>query len=152
MPDHARKYNVPEASEVAALIVGEQHGKLDIEVRHRGVLSGNGDKKLDFIKLRHRIYHPLAYPLLFVHGKDGWRCKLKHNAAKEKLQKVSPKKLYSCILYQRSCDFNIQLHSGRFFQHCLCEIFVKVEIGRPSWVRQNQTKLRASDYTTLLRC
>ncbi len=30
MPGHVRKYNFPEASEVAALVVGEQLGKLDI--------------------------------------------------------------------------------------------------------------------------
>ena len=33
IPGHVRKYNVPEASEVAALVVGEQHGKLDIVLK-----------------------------------------------------------------------------------------------------------------------
>ncbi len=41
-PGHERKYNTPEASEVAALIVGEQHGKLDIVLRRRGQLQKDG--------------------------------------------------------------------------------------------------------------
>ena len=32
-PDHERKYNIPEASEFAALIAGEQYGAQDIVLR-----------------------------------------------------------------------------------------------------------------------
>ncbi len=58
-------------------------------------------------------------------------------------------KFYSRLLHKRKCDFNVLIHSGRLFQHYLCEMFVKVESERPSWLRQNQSKLRASDYTHL---
>ena len=44
LPGHDRKYNVPEASEVAAFIVVEQHGKLDIVLRRHGSLNRNGEK------------------------------------------------------------------------------------------------------------
>ena len=78
LPGHVRKYNVPEASEVAALVVGEQHGKLDIILRRRSEFDVDGYEKLDFINLGIRMYDPLAYPLLFPHGNDGWHCELKH--------------------------------------------------------------------------
>ena len=39
---HARKYYLPESSEVAALIVGEQYGKMDIVLRHRGQIDKSG--------------------------------------------------------------------------------------------------------------
>ena len=42
IPGHDRKYNSPEASEVPALIVNEQHGKLDIVLRHRSEYDANG--------------------------------------------------------------------------------------------------------------
>ena len=45
-PGHERKYNVPEASEVAALIIGEQYGVLYIALRRRGRLDANGSEKL----------------------------------------------------------------------------------------------------------
>ena len=41
-PGHERKYNIPKASGVAALAVGEQHGKLDIILRRIGQLQKNG--------------------------------------------------------------------------------------------------------------
>ena len=66
-----------------------------------------------------------------------------------KLRKVSPLKFYSRLLFQRTCDFNVLLYSGRLFQQYLCEMFVKVESERLSWLRHNQSKLRASDYTHL---
>ena len=79
MPGHVRKYNVHEASEMADLIVGEQHGKLDIVLRRRSEYDANGFGKLDFINLGHRMYDPLPYPLLFPYGKDGWHIMLKHS-------------------------------------------------------------------------
>ncbi len=42
MPGHVRKYNVPEISEVAALIVGELHGNLEIVLRRRSEYDANG--------------------------------------------------------------------------------------------------------------
>ena len=62
MPGHIRKYNLPEASEMAALAVGEQHGKLDIVLNRRSEFDVNGYEKLDLINLRNITYDPLVYP------------------------------------------------------------------------------------------
>ena len=90
--EHARKYNLPESSEVAASIVGEQYGKMDIPLRYRGQIDKNGKEKLYFIHLGHRMYDPLAYPLIFPCGSDGWHSKMRSQDSKRKLQKVSPLK------------------------------------------------------------
>ena len=68
MPGHVRKYNIPEASEVTALIVVDQHEKLDNVLRCRCEYDSNGFENLDFVNLRHRMYEHLAYPLLFSYG------------------------------------------------------------------------------------
>ena len=115
-PKHIRKYNAPEASEVAALIIGEQYEKIDNVLRRRCEYDANGFEKLDFINLGHRMYDPLAYPLLFPYGKDGWHIMLKHNDSRGNLQKFSPQKFYSQLLFERTSDFNVLLHSGRLFQ------------------------------------
>ena len=71
MPGRIRKYNVAEAIEVTALVVLEQHGKLDIVLRRRSEFDVNGYEKLDFISLGNRIHDPLDYPFLFPHGNYG---------------------------------------------------------------------------------
>ena len=72
MPGCVRTYMIPEESEVGALVVGEQHGKLDIILGRRSEFDVDGYEKIDFINLGNRIYDPLAYPLHFPHGNDGW--------------------------------------------------------------------------------
>ena len=49
MPVHVRKYNVTEASGVAALIFAESHGKLNIVLIRRSEYGANGFDKLDLI-------------------------------------------------------------------------------------------------------
>ena len=55
MPENIRKYNVPEASEVAALIVGEQHGKLDTVLSHCSEYDVNAFENIDFINVGQEI-------------------------------------------------------------------------------------------------
>ena len=69
-PGHERKYNLPESSEVAALIVGELFGAIDIVLRKRGCVNADGFEKMDRIRLGNRMYDPLCCPLLFPSGED----------------------------------------------------------------------------------
>ena len=147
-PRHERKYNLLESSEVA-LVVGEQLSALDIVFRERGCLNAEGFEKMDSTRLGNRTYKPLCYPLPFPSSEDGWHSKLEHLDLKGKRKNVSTMKFYSRLLFQRDCDFNILIHSCRLFQQYLCEMFVKVECERLSFLRQNQAKLRSCDYTLL---
>ena len=116
IPGQVRKYNVPEASELAASVVGEQHVKLDIVLKRRCEFDENGFEKLELINLGHRMYDPLAYPLLIPYRKGGWHCALKHKDSKGNSKKVSPMKFYSRLLFERTSDFNVLLYSGTLFQ------------------------------------
>ncbi|CDF39890.1 ATP dependant DNA helicase [Chondrus crispus] len=110
--EHVRQYNGPEASEVAALIPGNENGEIgrrDIVVCRRGTVNSNGNEVLDPISVSHRAYDPLSYVLLFPNGRDGWYPELR---------------------------FSI-------------DQFCKVEAERLSYLRHNQTQLRAADYTSL---
>ena len=115
-PGHKRKYNVPEASEVAALIVGEQYGALDIVLHRRGQIDANGFEKLDAIRLGNRMYDPLCYLLLFLQENGVWHSKLTHLDSKRKQQKVTSLKFYSRLLFQRENDFSTLIHSDLLFQ------------------------------------
>ena len=119
-PGHARKYSFPESSEVAALIVIKHCGKMDIALSHLVRIDKNGNEKLDFIHLGHRMYNPLACPLIFPYGSDEWDSKLLYLDSKSKLQNFSPFKFYSRLLYQRRRDLTTLIHIGRLLQQFLC--------------------------------
>ncbi len=94
-PGHERKFNVPEGSEVADLIVGEQYGVLEIVLRPKVILDASGYEKKDTIRLGNRMHDPLCYPSLFPYGNDGWHSKLMHLDQRRKQQKVTHLKFYS---------------------------------------------------------
>ena len=59
IPGHVRKCNVPKASEVAALVVDEQYGKLDIVLRLRSEYDANGFEKLELINMGNEFKIPM---------------------------------------------------------------------------------------------
>ncbi|GFR90618.1 hypothetical protein ElyMa_004308500 [Elysia marginata] len=65
---HARSYNLPTSSEIAAPLPGDSTGNLDIILRCR---EGDG-QELKRINTCHRSYDPLHYILMFLTGCDGW--------------------------------------------------------------------------------
>ncbi len=68
--EHARKYNLPVASEIAVIMPGDQEGHLDVVIKNKG--GG-----LQTINALHRSYDPLHYVLLFPGGDDGYTDTLK---------------------------------------------------------------------------
>ncbi|XLQ99097.1 hypothetical protein S83_065296 [Arachis hypogaea] len=63
-----KTYNLPSASEVAALIIG------DVEQlsKDRDIIIGSQSRKLQRIDVFHPSYLALQYPLLFPYGEDGF--------------------------------------------------------------------------------
>ncbi|CDF37673.1 unnamed protein product [Chondrus crispus] len=151
--EHVRRYNGPEVSEVAALIPGNEDGEIgrrDIVVRRRGTLNSNGNEVLDPISVSHRAYDPLSYVLLFPNGRDGWYPELRFSSVQDgRRTKITPMMYYGWHLFERAGDFSTILHAARLFQQYLVDQFCKVEAERLSYLRHNQTQLRAADYTSL---
>ena len=149
--EHTRRYNAPPSSEVAALIVGTEDELIkntDVILRHRAVLNENGFEKLNRIAISHRSYDPLAYPILFPDGKDGWKLGLE-SEGENKRTKITPLQFYSRYFFKRDDEFNVVLHGGRLFQQFLVDTYVKIESDRLAFLRENQAKLRRADYTSL---
>ncbi|CDF35745.1 ATP dependant DNA Helicase Pif1 [Chondrus crispus] len=151
--EHVRRYNSPEASEVAALIPGNEYGEIgrrDIVVRRRGTLNSNGNEVLDPISVSHRAYDPLSYVLLFPNGRDGWYPELRFSSEDDgRRTKITPMMFYGWNLFGRAGEFSTILHAARIFQQYLVDRFCKVEAERLSYLRHNQTQLRAADYTSV---
>ncbi len=101
--EHVRRCNGPSCSEVAALILGNEHGiigKRDILVRKRGQANSNGNKVLDKVSINHRSYDPLSYAMLFPNGTDGLHPDLRF-AAGERQRNFTPSMFYSWRMLPR---------------------------------------------------
>ena len=64
--EHIRRYNLPQGSEVAVVIPGDDVGNLDIVIQKRG----GGLKRISTL---HRLYDPLHYVIPFPYGTEGWQ-------------------------------------------------------------------------------
>jgi len=151
--EHARRYNGPSASEVAALIPGSEDGEVgrrDIVLRRRGQVNSNGNEVLDSVNIGHRSYDPLSYVLINPYGRDGWHMELRiSEETSGRRNKLSPLMFYAYQLFPRTNEYSLLLRAERLFQQYVVDQFCKVESERLSFIRHNQSKLRAEDYTTL---
>jgi hypothetical protein len=137
-------YNVPTVSEVAALIVGDfdstEDGR-DIVVRKYG-------GKLQRIHETHAKYIPLQYPLLFPHGEDQYDEKLKRKVSTstkslKKRVRVTLREFIAFRLQERVSEESILFNGKRLFQQFVVDLYSMVESQRLSYIRNNQTKIRA---------
>jgi hypothetical protein len=71
----ARRYNVPTADEVAALMVGDGSEAAD----RRDVVLAQQVGPFQRISQLHVGYMALHYPLLFPYGEDGWHPNIQLN-------------------------------------------------------------------------
>ncbi|MCI20174.1 ATP-dependent DNA helicase PIF1 [Trifolium medium] len=71
-----RVYNVPEISEVAALIVGD----FDSSECGRDIVVREKDGHLQRIHETHSKFIPLQYPLLFPYGEDQYSEDIRRNS------------------------------------------------------------------------
>ncbi|GKB78135.1 helicase-like protein [Tanacetum coccineum] len=118
-----RKYNLPTASKVAALIVGDFHStehKRDIILEEQG-----GD--LQRISELHPSYLALQYPLLFPYAKDGYRTDIYHRGVTD----LTP--------------------TNKKTRQFLVDGYKMVESKRMSYIRREQKDLRSDTYSNLAK-
>ncbi|KAG4990661.1 hypothetical protein JHK87_024118 [Glycine soja] len=125
-----RTYNLPNVSEVAALIV-----------------------ELQRIHELHSNYLGLQYPVLFPYGEDGYRPNILHRSTsssrKRKRNRLTMREWFAYRLQSRSNEAQTLLHSRKLFQQFIVEAYAMVESERLSYIRNNQKKLRVDKYCSL---
>ncbi|XP_057734484.1 uncharacterized protein LOC130949897 [Arachis stenosperma] len=125
-PANQPQYSLPTASQVAAIIVGD-----DIETMVRGrdikvqTHAGNLRRIQEFVG----YYVPLQYPLLFPFGTHGWDI----NTRTQRGNKVSCRTYYSYMLQVQTPIFVTSF----------------IDFRKLRWVRQRQKELRAELYQGL---
>lgn len=143
-----RLYNLPTTTEVAALIVGDEHSadKRDIIIEKQSGL-------LKRIHELHPAYLPLQYPLLYPKGEDGYRLNIPHkdhaNIHAAKRKQVTLREYFSYHLQSRTDEAQTILHSRRLFQQWIVDGYCMIESQKLNYVRQHQQQLRVDKYINL---
>ncbi|KAL1352132.1 hypothetical protein AAHE18_06G144900 [Arachis hypogaea] len=141
-PANQPQYSLPTASQVAAIIVGDD---VETMIRGRDIKVQTHASSLRRIQEFVGYYDPLQYPLLFPFGTHGWDI----NTRSQSGGKVSCRTYNSYMLQIRPDDHSTVLQAGRLLQQYVVDNYVKIETGKLRWVRNRQKKLRAELYQGL---
>jgi hypothetical protein len=144
-----RRYNLPTASEVAALVVGDY----DTSEGERDIVVEKQSGYLKRISVFEPSYLPLQYPLIFSRGEDGFRRDIifSDNHKKKTIQRlyVSMKEWFAYYIQQREIDQSTLVFSRRLFQQFLVDGYSMIESWRLKWYRDHQKEVRADMYKGL---
>ncbi|XP_061341343.1 uncharacterized protein LOC133287696, partial [Gastrolobium bilobum] len=144
-----RVYNLPSASEVAALIVGD----IDSALGDRDIVVETQGRVLQRIDVKHPLYLGLQYPLLFPYGEDGYRDDVERSyisrGRTNPRSTVSMREFFSFRIQIISGESQILHHSRKLFQQFLVDAYTMFESDRLNFIRYNQSHLRAELYKNI---
>ena len=144
--EHRGRYNAPVADEVAVILVDQESDRRDIVLRTH-------DDRLQRIYETHRAYDALQYPLIYVHGEDGYNFGLYQVNPSTRItnynKKLSALQFYSYQMQIRRNCFNYLQRFRGLFSQFIVDMYAKIETERLIYIRTNQTRLRAEDYVHL---
>ncbi|XP_052623312.1 uncharacterized protein LOC111879408 [Lactuca sativa] len=144
-----RTYNLPTASEVAALIIGD----ISDSIEKRDIVVQTKDGSLQRISELHPSYLPLQYPLLFPYGDDGYSVDILHRGvsftADSKRAKCTMREYFAYRIQDRDHSFSLILNSKRLFQQFLVDAYTMMETERLYYIRRQQHVLRCDSYENL---
>jgi hypothetical protein len=116
-----RRYNLPSASEVAALVVGDY----DAAAFERDIVVKEQSGLLKRISVFEPSYLPLQYPLIFARGEDGYQRDIKfddsHNVTTIKRLFVSMKEWFAYAIQHRHISISTLVYSRCLFQQFLVD-------------------------------
>ncbi|KAJ3688219.1 hypothetical protein LUZ61_017383 [Rhynchospora tenuis] len=144
------RYSTPTASEVAGLIVGDLDGDHFV----RDIIVERRSSSLIRISSVHPSYMPLQYPLIFIHGEDGFVPGLDYNPLAEATQNkhrqhITMAEFYCYRLYVRVFGSAIIFVSGRLLQQLAIDMFACVDQARLWYIHENQQLFRSDTYANL---
>ncbi|XP_076912066.1 uncharacterized protein LOC143570267 [Bidens hawaiensis] len=146
---HGRTYNLPTASEVASLIVGD----IDSSFEPRNIIVKTKEGFLQRISELHPSYLPLQYPIIFIYGDDGYRLDIPHRNVStsntSKRNTCTMREFFCYIIQDRLDRFSLILYSRRLFQQLLVDAYTMIESERLFYIRNQQKKLRCETFENL---
>ncbi|XP_028782636.1 uncharacterized protein LOC114738734 [Neltuma alba] len=144
-----RTFNLPSASEVAALVVGD----VDMAFNVRDVIVEQLSGSIQHISELHPAYLPLQYPILFPFGEDGYRHDIEHRedtlSSTKKKKRLSMREYFTFRLMVRENEASALLHARRLLQQFVVDGYTMIESQRLLWIRTHQKELRVDLYQGL---
>ncbi|KAM0064560.1 putative helitron helicase-like domain-containing protein [Helianthus debilis subsp. tardiflorus] len=144
-----RTYNLPTASKVAALIVGD----IDDSIDNRDIIVKTQQGNVERISELHPSYLALQYPLLFPYGDDGYRVDIPHKditpASKSKRPNCTMREFFAFRIQDRPNEFSLIQNSRRLPQQFLVDAYTMIESERLYYIRNQQNNLRSESYENL---
>ena len=137
-----RQYNLPTASEVAALIVGD----FDETKNKRDIILHQQDGDLKRISELHPSYLALQYPLLFPHAEDGYRTNIFHEGVTDydetnKVTCVTIREWFAYRVPERKNEYSLMLNGRRLFQQFLVDGYTMVESESVSLTKRTRRSI-----------
>ncbi|XP_035713810.1 uncharacterized protein LOC118438127 [Folsomia candida] len=152
-----RRYNIQTCNEVAIIFSntdGEPPLERDLLIHLKS--TGDDSPKTKRISILNKNLDALTYPILYPSGEQGWgedlALSVPSNSAKinTNCRKRVTLKMYYSYLFSIRETFNPFLSAGKLTQQYFVDAYVKAEANDLNFVRQNQSKLRASNYDALV--
>ncbi|XP_022007909.1 uncharacterized protein LOC110907201 [Helianthus annuus] len=138
-----RTYNLPEASEVAALVIGD----LTQAVENRDIVVKRRSGRIERISELHSSYLSLQYPLLFPYGEDMYRVDILHRGLNPDTNIKRPmctmREFFAYRLQDRVDKFSVIRNAKRLFQQFVVDAYTMIESERLFYIRRQQTHLRS---------
>src|SRR6266498_5383040 len=163
-----RRYNTPNASEVAAIMVGDGQ---EMEHQKRDIVLQPYEGDIQRISEIHCAYAPLHYVLMFPRGEDGWHPNIPirnnednistrnnegvleindNDEANATSKYVTAMNYFAYRLQIGHPNEAITLHYyGRLFQQWIVDMYTVIEQARLNYLRFNQKQIRAELYNGL---
>ncbi|KAI9081150.1 hypothetical protein K1719_036909 [Acacia pycnantha] len=141
-----RQYDIPTASELAALIVGD----FDNSYTNRDIIVKRQSGALQRIDELHMAYLPLQYPLFFHYGNNGYDPSIKHDEESllktKKKTRLTPREYLYFRLMRRTNERSVILHGKKLLQQFIVDGYSMVESDRLNYIRNHQKELRVDLY------
>ncbi|KAJ8581283.1 hypothetical protein M405DRAFT_938355 [Rhizopogon salebrosus TDB-379] len=143
-----RRYNLPTADEIAAIIPGDGSEEVDDK---RDIILRLQDGQLRRISHLSPLYATLHYVLLYPRGEEGWHLDIPLQGpanAQARSKKVTQRLYYAYRFHIRPPHINI-FGAGRLYQQHIVDGWASIEQSYLNWIRNNQKVLRADSYKGL---
>ena len=141
----SKQYDLPAGDSIGAVVFEEGP---DVSTDHDIIIEERGGEPQRINKL-YPCYMSLHFPLLFIHGEEGYHLGLrlldKKGEPPEKEKTMSMKMYYAYQLHQRSQQYSLLLRGGRLFQEYVVTAYCSIEESRLDYIRNNQKDNR-NDY------
>ncbi|XP_022003820.2 uncharacterized protein LOC110901291 [Helianthus annuus] len=144
-----RTYNLPEASEVAALVVGD----ITQAVENRDIVVKTKTGRIERISELHPSYLALQYPLLFPYGDDMYRVDIPHRGVTPSSDSKRPmctmREFFAYRIQDRVNTFSLLHNAKRLFQQFVVDAYTMIESERLFYIRRQQTHLRSDSFENI---